>query len=60
MTFNIFKVALNIFFDIIEISETRIIKQVYSSNNLNLNYCFKFTITETSIGTLLIIATNCL
>ena len=45
-------------FDIIAISETRITKQVYLSNNLNLNNCsFEFTPTETSEGgTLLYIA----
>ena len=43
-----------IFFDIIEISETRITKQVSLLNNLNLNnYSFEFTPTETSVGTLL-------
>ena len=42
-------------FGIIEISETRITKQVSLSNNLNLNnYSFEFTPTETSeSGTLL-------
>ena len=47
-------------FDIIAISETRIPKQVFLSNNLSLNnYSFEFTPTETSAGgtffTLLII-----
>ena len=47
-------------FDIIAISETRIIKQVSLLNNLNLNnYSFEFTPTETSAGgTLLYIANN--
>ena len=47
-------------FDIIAISETRITKQVSSSNNLNLNiYSFGFTPTETSTGgTLLYIANH--
>ena len=37
-------------FDIIAISETRITKQISLSNNLNLNYSFEFTPTETSAG----------
>ena len=38
-------------FDIIAISETRIIKNIYLLNNLNLNnYSFEFTPTETSAG----------
>ena len=47
-------------FDIIEISETSITKQVSLSNNLNLNnYSFEFTSTETSSGgTLLYIANH--
>ena len=46
-------------FDIIAISETRITKQVSLSNNLNLNYSFEFTPTETSAGgTLLYIANH--
>ena len=47
-------------FVIIAISETRIIKQVSLSNNLNLNnYSFEFTPTETSVGgTLLYIANH--
>ena len=47
-------------FDIIVISETRITKQVFLSNNLNLNnYSFEFTPTETSAsGTLLYIANH--
>ena len=45
-------------FDIIAVSETRIIKQVSLLNNLNLNnYSFEFTSTKTSAsGTLLYIA----
>ena len=47
------------FFDIIAISETRITKQVPLSNNLNFNYSFEFTTTETSAGgTLLYIANH--
>ena len=47
------------FFDITAISETKITKQVSLSNNLNLNYCFEFTPTETSTGgTLLYIANH--
>ena len=46
-------------FDIKAISETRITKQVSLLNNLNLNYSFKFTPTETSAGgTLLYIANH--
>ena len=47
-------------FDIIAISETRITKQVFLLNNLNLNnYSFEFTPTETSAGgTLLYIANH--
>ena len=47
-------------FDIIAISEIRIIKQASLLNNLNLdNYCFEFTPTETSAcGTLLYIANH--
>ena len=47
-------------FDIIAISETRITKQVYLSNNLDLkNYSFEFTSTETSVfGTLLYITNH--
>ena len=47
-------------FDIIPISETRITKQVFLSNNSNLNnYSFDFTPTETSTGgTLLYIANH--
>ena len=47
-------------FDIIAISETRIIKQVSLSNNLDLNnYSLEFTSTETSAGgTLLYIANH--
>ena len=37
-------------FDIIAISETRIIKNISLLNNLNLNYSFEFTPTETSAG----------
>ena len=50
------------FFDIIAISETRITKQVYLLNNLNLNnYSFEFTPTETSAGgTLLDLSHKCL
>ena len=46
--------------DIIAISETRITKQVFLLNNLNLNnYSFEFTPTETSVGgTLLYIANH--
>ena len=49
-------------FDIIAISKTRITKQVFLSNNLNLNnYSFEFTPTETSAdGTLLDIANHIL
>ena len=49
-----------IFFDIIAISDTRITKQVFLLNNLNLNnYSFEFTPTETSAGsTLLYIASH--
>ena len=47
-------------FDIIAISETRIARQVYLLNNLNLNdYSFEFTLTETSARcTLLYIANH--
>ena len=47
-------------FDIITISETRIIKNISLLNNLNLNnYSFEFTPTETSAGgTLLYIANH--
>ena len=46
-------------FDIIAISETIITKQVSLLNNLNLNYSFEFTPTETSAGgTLLYIANH--
>ena len=47
-------------FDIIAISKTRITRQVYLLNNLNLNnYSFEFTPTETSAGgTLLYIANH--
>ena len=47
-------------FDIIAISETRIIKNISLLNNLNLNnYSFEFTPTETSAGgTLLYIANH--
>ena len=38
-------------FDIIVITETRILKQVYFVNNLNLhNYSYEFTPTETAAG----------
>ena len=48
-------------FDIIAISETRIIKQVSLLNNLNLNnYSFEFTPTETSAGGTLIYIANLL
>ena len=52
--------CVNKSFDIIAIRETRIIKQVSLSNNLNLNnYSFEFTPTETSAGgTLLYIANH--
>ena len=47
-------------FDIIAISETRITKQVFLSNNLNLsNYSFEFTPTGTyADGTLFYIANH--
>ena len=47
-------------FGIISISETRITKQVFLSNSLNLdNYSFEFTPAEISAGgTLLYIANN--
>ena len=47
-------------FDIIAVSETRITKQIFLLNNLNLNhYSFEFTPTETSAGgTLLYIANH--
>ena len=46
-------------FDIIAISETRIIKNLSLLNNLNLkNYSFEFAPTETSAGTLLYIANH--
>ena len=50
------------FFDIITVSETRITKQVYLLNKLNLNnYSFEFTVAETSAGgTLLYIANHLL
>ena len=45
--------------DIIPISETRITKQVFLLNNLNLNNSFEFTPTETTAdGTLLHIANH--
>ena len=40
------------------ISETRITKQVSLSNNLNLNYSFEFTPTETSAGGALLYIAN--
>ena len=48
------------FFDIIAVSETRITKNIYLSNNLNLNnYSFEFTPTEARVGgTLLYIANH--
>ena len=47
------------FSDIIEISETRITKQVSSLNNLNLNnYSFEFTPTLTSAGDTLLYTAN--
>ena len=61
MAINIFWVALKKDFDIIAIaiSETRITKQVFVLDNLNLNYSFEFTPTETSEGdTLLYIANH--
>ena len=46
-------------FDIIAISETRIARQVYLLNNLNLNnYSFEFTLTETSAGCALLYIAN--
>ena len=46
-------------FNIIAISETRIPKQVFLLNNLNLNNSFEFTPTETTVdGTLLYIANH--
>ena len=45
-------------FDIIVISETRITKEVSLLNNLNLNYSFEFTPTETAGGTLLLYIAN--
>ena len=47
-------------FDIIGVTETRITKQVYLLNNLNLNdYSYEFTPTETTAGgTLLYIANH--
>ena len=48
-------------FDIIAISETRILKQVSLFNNLNLNYySFEFTPTETSATGALLYIANCL
>ena len=48
-------------FDIIAVSETRIIKQVSLLNNLNLNnYSFEFTPTKTSAGGTLFYIANCL
>ena len=51
---------LQVFFDIIAISETSITKQASSLNNLNLNnYSFEFNPIETSAGgTLLYIANH--
>ena len=45
-------------FDIIAISETRIASQVSLLNNLNLNYSFEFTLTETSAGGILLYIAN--
>ena len=46
-------------FDIIAISETRVTKNISLLNNLNFNYSFEFTPTETSAGgTLLYIANH--
>ena len=47
-------------FDIIGVTETRITKQVYLLNNLNLNqYSYEFTTTETTAeGPLLYIASH--
>ena len=60
MTFNISRAALKTFLIyIIAISETRMSKQVSLSNDLNLNYSFEFTPTETFAGgTLLSIANH--
>ena len=47
------------YFDIIEITETRITKQVSLLNNLNLNnYSSEFTPTETSAGGNLLYTAN--
>ena len=46
-------------FDIISISETRITRQVFLLNNLNLNnYSVEFIPTETSAGGALLYITN--
>ena len=46
-------------FDIIAISETRITKQAFLLNSLNLyNYSFEFTPLETSVGGTLLYITN--
>ena len=47
-------------FDIIRVTDTRITKQLYLLNNLNLNnYSYEFTPTETTAGgTLLYIANH--
>ena len=46
-------------FDIIAVSGTRITKQVYLLNALNLkNYSFEFTLTETSAGSTLLYIAN--
>ena len=47
------------FFDIIAVSETRIKKNMYLSNNLNVNnYSFEFTPTETRVGSTLLHIAN--
>ena len=59
MAISNFWVALKKDFDIIAISETRITKQAFLLDNLNLNYSFEVTPTETSEGdTLLYIANH--
>ena len=46
-------------FDIIRVTDTRITKQLYLLNNLNLNnYSYEFTPTETTAGGTLLYITN--
>ena len=46
------------FFDIVAVSETRITKNVFLLNNLNLNYFYELTPTETFAGGTLLYVAN--